>query len=544
SSLRRSVADYGLDMSWDINAPPTTRVYNFTITEVQAAPDGVTRTMLLINGQFPGPVIRANRGDRLLVNVTNELTNGTTLHWHGIFQNGTNWMDGSTGVTQCPIPPGRSFLYSFTIENQYGTYWYHSHYSSQYIDGIAGPLIVHAPEEAETRKLYDFDQIVFLQDWYHDLSATLLPAYLAPENENSEPTPDTGLIQGTNYFDCSGYGPNSGYECHDGSARATFAVTQGKRYRLRFINAGAFAEFQVSIDNHTLSVIEADATIVDPVEVHRFEIHIAQRYSVILNANQTATNYWLRAQMNEFCFTFSNPVLDPNVRALITYVNSTDAPTESVDWSDGLDVACIDLNSTLMVPTVVEQAPPANVAYQINVAFHIEAYALDRAYINDTTWVPATVPTLHQAVDGLHASNKTLNIAGANTAFGQEQYVLNIPNVAVVDLLVNNLDEGAHPFHLHGQHFYIVADSAHGAYDWSGYPDNLNTDNPLRRDTLTLDAYGWAMIRFRADNPGLWPFHCHIAWHMEAGLLMQIQMRNDLMKDWTIPAANLALCNV
>lgn len=156
------------------------------------------RTILVINGQFPGPLIRANRGDRILVNVTNSLTNATTLHWHGIYQNGTNWMDGSTGITQCPIPPGRSFMYNFTIENQYGTYWYHSHFSTQYTDGLVGPLIVHAPEEAAVRKTYDYDQVVLLQDWYHDLSAALTPVYLASGNENNEPVPDAGLIQGTN----------------------------------------------------------------------------------------------------------------------------------------------------------------------------------------------------------------------------------------------------------------------------------------------------------------------------------------------------------
>jgi FtsP/CotA-like multicopper oxidase with cupredoxin domain len=159
---------------------------------------GVVRKMLVINGQFPGPLIRVNRGDRVLVNVTNEMTNGTSIHWHGMFQNGTNWMDGTVGITQCPIAPGRSFLYNFTVENQYGTYWYHSHLSTQYTDGIVGPLIVHAPEEAEARKDYDVDQILLISDWYHDLSGALLPGYLASGNENNEPVPDNGLIQGTN----------------------------------------------------------------------------------------------------------------------------------------------------------------------------------------------------------------------------------------------------------------------------------------------------------------------------------------------------------
>lgn len=159
---------------------------------------GVVRKMFVINGQFPGPLIRANRGDRVIVNVTNHLPEPTTLHWHGMFQNGTNWMDGTAGITQCPIPPGRTFLYNFTIDNQYGTFWYHAHYSTQYLDGLFGPLIVHAPEESRFRESYDHDQVVIIQDWYHNMSSALLPGYLASGNENIEPVPDNGLMQGTN----------------------------------------------------------------------------------------------------------------------------------------------------------------------------------------------------------------------------------------------------------------------------------------------------------------------------------------------------------
>jgi len=106
-------------------------------------------------------------------------------------------MDGTVGITQCAIPPGTSFLYNFTVE-QFGTYWYHSHFSSQYTDGLVGPFIVHSPAESKIQETYDYDQVVLLQDYYHDLSAALMPDYLSSGNENAEPVPDNGLIQGTN----------------------------------------------------------------------------------------------------------------------------------------------------------------------------------------------------------------------------------------------------------------------------------------------------------------------------------------------------------
>ncbi|KAF8864554.1 hypothetical protein BDZ45DRAFT_797233 [Acephala macrosclerotiorum] len=548
-SWRRDPAEYNLDMSWDINAAPTTRVFNITISEIQAAPDGVMRTMLVMNGQFPGPLIRVNEGDRLLVNVTNQLKNGTSMHWHGLYQNGTNWMDGTAGITQCPIPPGTSFLYNFTVANQFGTYWYHSHFSTQYTDGLVGPFIVHSPSEATVRSNYDYDQVVLLQDWYHDLSSALLPDYLASGNENAEPLPDNGLIQGTNYFNCSSYDPDSGYTCQDNSTRAILPIHPQKRHRLRLINTGAFGEFSVSIDNHTLSVIEADSTLITPVTVHRLPIHIAQRYSVIVNFNQSSsTNYWFRAQMNEHCFSDDNPVLDPDVLALISYSNTTAEPTNSVDWTDVLGVVCEDLNTTLLVPLVPASPPKQNLTYQLDISFQIGAYALDRAYINSTTWTPSTTPTLNQAITALSSTNTSLSsqfsASGLDTTLfapSGSQFVLSIPSIAVVDILLNSLDEGAHPFHLHGHQFWELA-SGSGDFDYKNY-GNMNTTNPMRRDTMTVNAYGWSLIRFVADNPGLWALHCNISWHMEAGLLMQFQTRADIMKTWTLPTDVAGLCS-
>jgi FtsP/CotA-like multicopper oxidase with cupredoxin domain len=153
--------------------------------------------MLMINGQFPGPLIEVNMGDTIVVNLTNALSkNSTTMHWHGIYQNGTNWFDGTNGITQCGIPAGQSLVYNFTVNNQYGTYWYHSHYSTQYMDGIIGPLIIHSPDEEKVRDLYDREQVMLVQDWYHDLSGVNLAEYLSPGVENAEPVPDNGLING------------------------------------------------------------------------------------------------------------------------------------------------------------------------------------------------------------------------------------------------------------------------------------------------------------------------------------------------------------
>lgn len=292
-------------------------------------------------------------------------------------------------------------------------------------------------------------------------------------------------------------------------------------------------------------MIEVDATLVEPVSVQRLAIDVAQRYSFIITANQSASsNYWIRAHMNTYCYVINNPVLNPEVRALLTYTNTTTPPnpSESVDWSSALELECQDLDPNLLVPSAPQNAPPADVVYQLDISFQIGAYAIDLAYINSTSWVPLqNTSTVNLATAGLQADNTAFNTTGLSTAYPSSQFILNPPDMAVVDILIENFDDGAHPFHMHGHVFWVLDSSPTGYFNWSTY-DSIDTTNPVRRDTVTVQQYGWVLIRFVNDNPGLWALHCHIVWHLEAGMMLQIQGMNSVMKDWTIPNNVLGLC--
>lgn len=126
-----------------IPTQPATREYIFNISRGVGDPDGVRKLMILVNGQSPGPVIEANIGDKIRVIVHNSmLYDETTIHWHGIDQRNSVWMDGVHTVTQCGIPPGKSFTYEFDVPDQRGSFWYHAHVSVQYTDGLYGPLVI------------------------------------------------------------------------------------------------------------------------------------------------------------------------------------------------------------------------------------------------------------------------------------------------------------------------------------------------------------------------------------------------------------------
>ena len=132
--------------------------------------------------------IKSQKGDRIQLYLINGFEDlNTTLHFHGLFQHGTNQMDGPEMVTQCPIPPGETYLYNFTIDDQVGTYWYHSHTSGQYGDGMRGVFII---EDDDFPYDYDEEIVLTLSEHYHDYSKDLMPGFLSRFNPTgAEPIP-------------------------------------------------------------------------------------------------------------------------------------------------------------------------------------------------------------------------------------------------------------------------------------------------------------------------------------------------------------------
>lgn len=484
-----------------------TVTYTFNVTYGYESPDGVNRRIITVNNSWPPPTIQANKGDRLIVQVYNSLEEATAMHWHGIHQKGSQVMDGVYQTTQCPIAPGQMYTYDFTL-NQTGTYWWHSHINTQYIDGIRGPLIISDPIDPHL-SLYDDDtQILEISDWYHNQSESMLQDFLSTKNPGGvEPIPDSGLINNLGTFDCTL--PTYGMTCN--SYQPLFATTPfvpGRRYRIRLINTSGIANFNVSIDNHKMLVIEADGVSVQPVEVDRLEIATAQRYSVIVVANQTASNYWIRATMSNGLFDLK-PELNKNVGAILRYQGAPIAnPTANLSTEIPTGVF---LNDNMLVPVNAQDAPTVVTSITtFSFAFMTTYDGDNRAFVslNGSDWVSYMfphVPTLYRLISGQPALPTTLPI---NT----------VSNTAT-DIIVNNIDGEAHPFHLHGHWFWIVA-TGDGIIENNNF--TANTNNPPLRDTVNVPGNGYTVIRFLADNPGAWLFHCHIEWHMPAGLVATV----------------------
>lgn len=266
---------------------------------------------------------RLDWGDTLSITVINNLQdNGqvtsysfgtifltyhrTSMHWHGIRQMNSGIMDGTSGVTECPIPPnGGTKTYTFLL-TQFGTSWYHSHYSAQYGDGVLGPIVIAGPATAN----YDIDLGAMpITDWWYQT------AYQVASNAallGIPPAGITALINGTMV------GP-------DGGAYNKVTLTAGKRYRLRLINTSVNNHFRVSLDNHNLTVIQADFVPTIPYTAEWIFIAIGQRYDVIINANQAIDNYWFRAVVMTDCGANDNSA----IQSIFSYVGATDTDPTS-----------------------------------------------------------------------------------------------------------------------------------------------------------------------------------------------------------------------
>lgn len=300
---------------------PQVREYDFTISMALAAPDGFWKPMVLVNGQSPGPLIEACTGDTVRVRVTNALPNNasTSVHFHGIDQRGTPWADGVAGVTQCGIPPGRSFTYEFTLEDQRGTFWYHAHAAVQYTDGLYGPIVVRGcvgEGDEEMVPATDAERILFLGENHHAYAGELAGHYLAasspwePSEAGVEPLSDNLLLNGQNTFDCSVVSTTfnssssrqkNAPECTGGQVYMT-NIRLRTTMRLRLINHSSYLSYWFSIDGHPLTIVEIDGVEVEPLVSQGVHVNIGQRYSVIISATEEVGDYTIRSALEKDCF--------------------------------------------------------------------------------------------------------------------------------------------------------------------------------------------------------------------------------------------------
>jgi FtsP/CotA-like multicopper oxidase with cupredoxin domain len=373
--------------------------------------------------------------------------------------------------------------------------------------------------------------------YYHQEYFTLIEQVMAPASEGLlPPVSNNNLINGKMNYPCASA---AGLPCTANAGISKFYFESGKTYRLRLINGGAEGIQKFSIDGYKLTVFANDFVPVVPYEVDVVTLGIGQRTDVIVKATGKPTDtVWMRSTLGKSAFDGGctlNDGISPEAVAAIYYekANTSAIPTTTSSVPDsGIELCANDaLTSTvpyfsLTPPPKPETTQEVSITYQSNGTHNL-------FYMNNSTFrADYNDPLLLEAKLG-------------HTTFPAESNVYNFGDSKSVRLVVYNYaSTGVHPMHMHGHNMYVLAT---GTGTWDG--TITNGQNPQRRDVQLLPSAvtdtepGYIVIQIDADNPGVWPFHCHIAWHVSAGLYINLLESPDkIKKDMQIPSISAQTC--
>lgn len=491
---------------------------------------------IAVNGTVPGPLIRLREGQDVRLHVTNRLGEDSSIHWHGLlvpFQ-----FDGVPGVSFPGIRPGETFTYSFPIR-QSGTYWWHSHSGLQEQAGHYGPLII---ESAEPDPRYDRDYVVLLSEFTplhpHEIMRKLKVGehyfnrqmQTATEGDMSgaerrmwaamrmNPRDIADVTGATYTYLVNGHGP---------ADKLQLAFKAGERVRLRVINGSAMTFFNVRIPGVPMTVIQADGQDVSPVEVDEFQIGVAETYDVIVappdGSHAIVAEAMDRSGMGVASLT-SHPghlATPPPLRETPTLtmadMGMMDHAGHAGSHGSGMDH---DMRDKRRVPSDVHIGPGVDmIAPMPQDRMDFPGLGLDKVShrVLRYTDLKAARANPHREVERELEIHLTGNMERYMWSFdGRKFSAVNDDPIRFgfderVRVKLVNDTMMAHPIHLHGHFFELVNGADH-------------MHQPLKH-TLVVQPGGTATFDLTANEPGDWAFHCHLLYHMHAGMMQVVTVR-------------------
>lgn len=506
-----------------------------------------TRSIVTVNGKFPGPRVVAREGDRLVVKVINHVQNNVTIHWHGVRQLRSGWADGPAYVTQCPIQTGQTYVYNFTIVGQRGTLFWHAHISWMRAT-LYGPIIILPKRGVPYPFAKPYKEIpIIFGEWFNvDPEAVIAQSLQTGAGPNVS---DAYTINGL---------PGPLYNC----SKDTFKlkVKPGKTYLLRMINAALNDELFFSIANHTLTVVEVDAIYTKPFNTDIILITPGQTTNVLLQTKPTlpsatflmaarsyatglgafdnTTTAGLLEYLPHSVFFPSTPsnnltvLLKPNLPSLndtafaanftgkLRSLASAQFPAnvpQTVDrrfyFTVGLGTSPCPKNQTCQGPNGTKFSASVN-----NISFALPSIALLQAhFLGQSKGVYTTDFPSNPPFPFNYTGTPPNNTFVTNATKAMVLCFNTSVELVMQDTSIQGTE--SHPLHLHGFNFFVVG-QGFGNYDPAKDPTKFNLVDPIERNTAGVPDGGWVAIRFRADNPGVWLMHCHLDVHASWGLRM------------------------
>lgn len=442
--------------------------------------DGVANPVMAVNRMVPGPPIELCENDTVVVDVLNYLGESTSMHWHGVHMIRSPEMDGAPYTTQYPLQPGEVQRYEFQVDRS-GLLWYHSHVGWQRGFGVAGAFIVRQTRQENVHsQLYDYDlgeHTLMIQDIFYNYN-----------------------LQDVRNILVNGKGRNHLSQLPDNDNRHRYErlrVTPGYRYRMRVVlNGIANCPVEFSIEQHKLLIISTDGNDIEPVLADGFFLTSAERFDFILEANQYAKNYWIRVRGYEQCEErnlYQGAVLSYRGSArtelpqgsILENPNSRSEEEESVWVNDyrfrspnSTDKSSLrqSLDKDNNVGTVaLRSVEPVSWSRYTKFLTYYSSFGSRTApngevlfQIDDISYNSPGISLLqgrHLYQDDGYFCNKT-SLAREGRNCEREQcectHVIRLPAYRPVEMVVANLVDNTHPFHIHGYTIRLVGQGVLG----------------------------------------------------------------------------------
>jgi CopA family copper-resistance protein len=567
-----------------LGSPALAAEYALVVAEGTATVDGRTAPVITLNGTTPGPTLRLREGEEAVVRVTNRLDEETSIHWHGLILPG--YQDGTPGMNGYPgIKPGETFTYRFPVV-QNGTYWYHAHSATQEQAGHYGAIVIEPAKAAAGAPGADREHVVLLSEFtaedperiirnlkvepgYYNYGKRTLPEFLRDARKfglgaamkdrwawrrmNMDPTDiaDTGDYT----FLVNGKGPKGG---------ETFLFGTGERVKLRFVNGTAMTYFDVRIPGLKMTVVASDGRAVQPVVVDEFRIATAEAYDVIVEPEAGKAYSVFAESIDRSGFALATlapragmtaPVPAMRPRALLTMAEMGHAAGPGTDHAamghgPGPAAAGADHSAHGAAPAVdhaamghgAHGAPGADlpkVDYGMGRAAGGDHAAMGHGEgLGGEGGLDGSGRVFGWASGAPHGS-RVLSYADLRSAAPQAD--TRAPTREIVVRLTGNMERYtwtmngkrfgeaepfkmsygervrvtfvnetmmAHPMHLHGMFMQAETGAA---------PDRMPD-----KTVLSVAPGRTASAVITADQKGEWAFHCHLLYHMEAGMMQKL----------------------
>ena len=501
-----------------------------------------------VNGSVPGPLVRLKEGEAVTLRVANHLAQDTSIHWHGLllpFQ-----FDGVPGVSFPGIKPGETFVYELPALRQSGTYWWHSHSDLQEQTGHYGPIIIDpaGPDPVQA----DRDYVLLLSEFSplhpHTIMAKLKKGEEYFNRQKTSWTDDYRLsgsdrrmwagmrMMPTDIADVTGSTYTYLINGHAPEDSLEYLFSPGERVRLRIINGSAMSFFNIRIPGVRMSVVQADGKNVRPIEVDEFQIGTAETYDIVVEPTAEAHTVVAEA-MDRSGMAVATLTSRAGARAPVpslrdpVLLTMTDMGHGGMDHSGGghsnmghapstggMDHGSMKMRDTSSVPPDVALGPgvdmvSANPADRMgdpglgldNVGHKVLTYRdLTALEPNDDPRKPSRHMQIHLTGN---MERYMWSFDGRKFNAVADQPIRFAYNERVRVKLVNDTMM-AHPIHLHGHFFELV----NGA-------DRMHQP---QKHTVIVQPGGSATFDLTADEPGDWAFHCHLLYHMHAGMFQVV----------------------